>query len=50
VESVARGHGEAREGLFVAVLCADHEIGIHASFGAAGVRSIRLAHSVWAHR
>jgi hypothetical protein len=31
MEPIARGHGEAREGLFVAALCSSHEIGIHAS-------------------
>ena len=30
VEPVARGDGEAREGLFVAVLCSDHQICVHA--------------------
>jgi hypothetical protein len=32
VEPIARGHGKAREGLFVAVLCSSHEIGVHAAF------------------
>jgi hypothetical protein len=32
MEPIARGHGEAREGLFVATLCSSHEIGIHALF------------------
>ena len=41
MEPVAHGDGEAREGLFVAVLCACHEIGIHASSVRAGINSGR---------
>ena len=32
VEPIARGHGKACEGLFVATLCSSHEIGVHALF------------------
>jgi hypothetical protein len=44
MEPIAGGDGEAREGLFVAVLCASHEIGIHASSDRAGVE-LGPAHS-----
>ncbi len=48
VEPIARGHGKAREGLFVATLCSSHKIGIHASPLGPGVRSGRPIHTVWA--
>ncbi len=32
VEPVTHGHGEAREGLFVAALCSSHQIGVHCLF------------------
>ena len=36
MEPIANGDGEAREGLFVAVLRSSHEIGIHASSASTG--------------
>ena len=39
MEPIAHGHGEAREGLLVAVLRANHEIGIHASSARPATRS-----------
>jgi hypothetical protein len=50
MESVAARHGEARECLFVAVLRAYHEFGIHASSARGAPDQYRRAQSVWARR
>jgi hypothetical protein len=47
MKSVATGNGEAREGLFIATLRPDHEIGIHA-IPLAEPRWVRCSHRVWA--
>ena len=46
MKPIPSGDGEAREGLFVAVLCSSHEIGIHASSVRAGRCSAGQPHGM----